>query len=50
MRSLGGHNSPEAADTVRAFLRDSPDYPLRLRRIILQSSDLLFRATGSKAG
>jgi aminopeptidase N len=41
---LGGHNSPAAADTVRRFLSDRPDYPLRLRRIVLQSADDLFRA------
>jgi aminopeptidase N len=44
---LGGHQSPEAADTVRGFLRTQPDYPVRLRRIIQQSADLLFRASGS---
>ena len=44
---LSGHNSPEAAETVREFLRESPDYPVRLRQIIQQSADLLFRASGS---
>ena len=29
---LSGHNSREAAETVREFLRESPDYPVRLRR------------------
>jgi aminopeptidase N len=46
---LSGHNSAEAAETVRTFLRESPDYPVRLRRIILQSADPLFRASGSIA-
>jgi aminopeptidase N len=42
---LGGHNSPEAAETVQGFLREFPDYPIRLRRVVLQSADLLFRAS-----
>ena len=46
---LSGHNSPEAAETVREFLRESPDYPVRLRQIIQQSADLLFRASGSSS-
>jgi hypothetical protein len=29
---------------VRGFLAERPDYPLRLRRVILQSADDLFRA------
>jgi aminopeptidase N len=41
---LGGHNTRPAADVVRLFLDEHPDYPLRLRRIILQSADNLFRA------
>jgi aminopeptidase N len=44
---LGGHNSPDAAETVRGFLRENPQYPVRLRRIVQQSADLLFRASGS---
>jgi aminopeptidase N len=44
--TLGGHQSRAAAATVRAFLqRQPPDYPERLRRIILSSADDLFRAT-----
>jgi len=42
--TLGGHNSPEAAGVVRQFLAERPDYPVRLRRVILQSADDLFRA------
>ncbi len=41
---LGGQNSTAAAAAVRTFLADRPDYPVRLRRIILQSADTLFRA------
>ncbi len=44
--TLGGHRSKVAADTVRQFLVAHPDYPVRLRRIILQSADDLFRASG----
>ncbi len=44
---LSGHRSRETADTVRAFLAEHPDYPIRLRRIILQSADPLFRAATS---
>jgi len=44
--TLSGHNSASAAEMVRAFLkRLPPDYPDRLRRIILSSADDLFRAT-----
>jgi aminopeptidase N len=46
---LSGHNSPAASEVVRAFLNDhpadqSPAYPIRLRRVVLQSADNLFRA------
>ena len=41
-----GHNSRAAADIVRGFLDEKPDYPIRLRRVILQSADGLFRASG----
>ncbi len=42
--TLGGHNRRAAADIVRNFLNGQKDYPIRLRRIILQSADELFRA------
>ena len=43
--TLGGHNSPEVAATVRQFLTTLPaNYPERLRNITLQSADELFRA------
>jgi aminopeptidase N len=52
---LDGHNSREAVDIVRGFLdahpqpdpaspSTEPAYPVRLRRIILQAADDLFRA------
>lgn len=45
--TLGGHNSPEVAGMVRAFLDSLPaNYPVRLRNITLQSADELFRASG----
>jgi len=43
---LGGHSSERAAAIVRGFLEENPDYPLPLKRKILQSADLLFRSTG----
>ena len=42
--TLNGHSTRAAADEVRRFLAARPDYPLRLRQIILQSADALFRA------
>src|SRR5213594_3085088 len=42
--TLAGHSTRIAADTVRAFLDAEKDYPIRLRRVILQSADGLFRA------
>ena len=45
--TLGGHNSATAARMVARFLAELPqDYPDRLRRVILSSSDHLFRASG----
>jgi aminopeptidase N len=44
--TLGGHQAPSVAATVRDFLRTlPPEYPARLKNIILQSADELFRAT-----
>ena len=43
--TLGGHNTRTAAETVRQFLAEQKDYPIRLRRIILQAADELFRAS-----
>lgn len=42
--TLSGHHTDHVADLVRQFLDGRPDYPARLRRIILQSADDLFRA------
>jgi aminopeptidase N len=42
--TLSGQNSHNAAESVRAFLAEQKDYPIRLRRVILQSADELFRA------
>jgi aminopeptidase N len=41
---LGGHNTRSAAEIVKKFLAENPNYPIRLRRIILQSADEVFRA------
>jgi aminopeptidase N len=41
---LDGHNSPAAADTVKRFLEGQKDYPPRLRQVIEQNADQLFRA------
>ena len=45
--TLSGHNTPTAAMTVRSFLSAHANYPVRLRRIVLQAADDLFRASGS---
>jgi aminopeptidase N len=46
--TLGGHRSARVAGMVRTFLANLPaDYPDRLRRIVLVSSDDLFRASRS---
>jgi aminopeptidase N len=43
--TLSGHSSESAAQIVRAFLDTlPPDYPDRLRRVVLASADDLFRA------
>jgi aminopeptidase N len=44
---LTGHSSPEAAKTVRAFLKNHPNYPPDLRMKILQSADNLLRRNPS---
>jgi aminopeptidase N len=45
--TLGGHQTRDVADTVRAFLKNLPaNYPERLRNITLQSADELYRAAG----
>ncbi|UCD24666.1 MAG: ERAP1-like C-terminal domain-containing protein [Gemmatimonadota bacterium] len=42
--TLGGHSTKTAAEIVRDFLRSQRRYPPHLRRKILQSADMLFRA------
>jgi len=42
--TLSGHNSTEAAELVRSFLAQRPEYPFRLRLKILQAADPIFRA------
>ena len=42
--TFSGHSSKEAADIVRAFLAEHPNYPVRLRQIVLQSADPVFRS------
>jgi aminopeptidase N len=45
--TLGSYSSPDVAATVRQFLDSLPaDYPVRLKNIVLQSADELFRAAG----
>ena len=45
--TLNGHSSVSAAHLVQRFLQTRPaDYPDRLNRIVLSSSDDLFRASG----
>ena len=47
--TLAGHRSPAVAETVRAYLRDRPTLAPRLRAIVLQSADELFRIAGRPA-
>lgn len=42
--SFGGHQSSEAAEIVRAFLKRNPSYNEQLKMKILQAADPLFRA------
>ena len=47
--TLSGHQSPSAAATVRKFVDGlPPEYPERLRRIILSSADDLYRAARTR--
>lgn len=43
--TLGGHHSATAARIVTNFLEREQDYPVRLRQIIEQAADTLFRAS-----
>jgi aminopeptidase N len=42
--TFGSYQSTEAADTVREFLKEHPDYNPKLKAKILQAADDLFRA------
>ncbi|TPE46320.1 M1 family metallopeptidase [Pontibacter mangrovi] len=42
--TFGSYQSPEAAEVVKHFLQDNPDYNPKLKAKILQASDDLFRA------
>ena len=42
--TLRWHQSPAVAATVRGFLATRPDYPPRLKRIVLQAADDVLRA------
>ncbi len=40
---LNGHQSREAAEIVREFLREHPNFPYRLRNKVLMAADLLLK-------
>jgi aminopeptidase N len=42
--TLSSQRSPEAAATVRRFLAAHPELPQRLRWVVLNAADELFRA------
>jgi aminopeptidase N len=42
--TLSGHRSPQAAAIVRGFLARNPQYPERLRWVVLSAADDLFRS------
>jgi aminopeptidase N len=44
--TLWGHRSRGVAETVRGFLAAHPDYPPRLRQIVVQVADELYLAAG----
>jgi aminopeptidase N len=49
--TLGGYQSVQTAADVRAFIeRLPPDYPPRLRWVLLSSADPLFRAARQEQG
>ena len=48
--TLGGHNTRTAANMVRTFVDEHKGYPIRLRRIILQAGDEVFRAAERNGG
>ncbi|MEM6377461.1 MAG: M1 family aminopeptidase [Bacteroidota bacterium] len=42
--TLSGHQSPEAAQIVRDFLAENPDFSYRLKNKVLMAADPLFRS------
>ncbi len=42
--SFSGHNSKEAANIIRTFLQNNPDFNPRLKQKLLQAADPIFRA------
>jgi aminopeptidase N len=47
---LSGHSAPEVAERVRAFIASlPPDYPARLRKVLLSSADALFRSAAMRS-
>ncbi len=46
--TLGGHRSAEAAATVRQFLAAHPELPQRLRWVVLNAADELYRAAARR--
>ncbi|WP_020529535.1 M1 family metallopeptidase [Flexithrix dorotheae] len=42
--TFSGHQSKSAANTVKKFLKENPEYPYRLKNKVLQAADMLFRA------
>jgi aminopeptidase N len=43
--TFSGHSSIDAVITINVFLNENPDYPINLKNKIIQSSDMLFRAS-----
>ena len=46
--TLSGHNSPEAAQVVRDFLIENPDFSYRLKNKVLMAADPVFRSAELK--
>ncbi len=44
-QTLGNHNTESAAQMVRDFLKENPNYNAQLRMKILQSADMTFRSS-----
>lgn len=42
--TLGGHQSPEAAQIIRDFLKENPDFSYRLKNKVLMAADPVFRS------